>query len=90
MQLNFPPPPTHGLYINLQLFLAGGKFFACLFVCLFVYSFLSFFLLGFAGDGGAPRLMFFLAKSHGSYMYLFGLDKERRTEAAECSRCLMN
>lgn len=79
MQLSIPPPnpptlsPTHGIYINLQLFLAGGNF--CLFVCfLLIYSFVYLFpfwsllLLGFAGDSGAPLFMVFLAKSHGSYL----------------------
>lgn len=58
------PPQSHGIYINLQLFLAGGN---CFFSwCMRKsFAFVASLCRGSEGDGSAPRAVFLLANRHG-------------------------
>lgn len=60
------PPQTHGIYINLQFFLAGGNFFLLFIFCVRKsLVFVASVCRRSGGDGSAPRAAFLLAKGHG-------------------------
>lgn len=58
------PPQTHGIYINLQLFLAGGNFFFL--ICLSKsLTFVALVHRRSRGDGSAPCATLMLAEGQG-------------------------
>lgn len=57
------PPQSHGIYINLQLFLAGGNFFFPS-VHEEELRFVATLCQRSGGDSSAPRVVFLLANRH--------------------------